>query len=264
MARSIPSMLSRNHSCAWCSSSARLRSVTSTTVPTNSSSSPDAVKTGCAIAWRCFSGALRRNDPELKIDVGGFTDSSLERFGEPRTIFRMNALEKLFERWDSLFGIEAVQAGVFIGGVGQLSGGDVQGSSPGMGQPLRLGQVGFASPQFGCPLGHLHLELVSGFAKLFFGSRALVDEACALKCCRSVIRGKAKQQLVNLRGKVDAITGRSNHTALGIDTDGNDNTAARLRRRRRRRERSPYLRAGRSWRDDFPAIPGTSSMPSPA
>src|SRR6266536_2467495 len=177
---------------------------------------------------KVFQRTLRRNDPELPFDACRFTDSFLERFGPPRTILRMNALAKLFERGDSLFRIEAVQAGVFIGGVGYLSGVAVQGSSACMGQPLRLGQVGFASPQLGCPLSHLHLELISGLAKLLFGPRALVDEACALKCRRSVIRGKAQKQMVNFRGKVGSIAGRGNQTALGIDTDRNDDTAAWL------------------------------------
>jgi hypothetical protein len=43
-----------------------------------------------------------------------------------------------------------------------------------------------------------------------------------------VIRRKAQQKMVNLGGKVDAITGRSDHTALAIDTDGKGNTTARL------------------------------------
>jgi hypothetical protein len=97
-----------------------------------------------------------------------------------------------------------------------------------MGQRLRQGQVGFTSSQLGRPLNHFQLELVSGFAKLFFGPHALVDKACALKCCRCVIRRKAQQKMVNLGGKVDAITGRSDHTALAIDTDGKGNTTARL------------------------------------
>ena len=140
----------------------------------------------------------------------------------------MNALAKLFERGDSLSWIEAVQAGVFIGGVDYLSGDAVQSSSACMRQPLRLGQVSFASPQLGRPLIHLRLKLVPGLAKLLFGPRALVDEARALKCCRSMVRSKAKQQLVNLRRKVEATTGRRDHAALGIDTDRNDNTATRL------------------------------------
>ena len=41
-----------------------------------------------------------------------------------------------------------------------------------------------------------------------------------------MIRSQAEQELVNLRGKADATTGRGNDTALGIDTDRNDNTAA--------------------------------------
>ncbi len=174
-----------------------------------------------------FQRVLGRNDSELSFYSCRFNESLLERFGPPRTVLRMNALAKLFERGNSLFRIETVQTGVFIGGVGYLSGG-VQSSSSCMGQSLRLGQVGFASPQFGCPLRYLRLQLVSGLAKLFFGPRPLVDEACALKCCRSVITSKAQQKLVNLRGKVDATTGRGNHTALGIDTDRNDNTVTRL------------------------------------
>ena len=136
----------------------------------------------------------------------------------------MNAQAKLFERGDSLFGIEAVQAGVLVGGVDYLPGDAVQSGRAGMGQPLRLGQVGFACPQLGGPLGHLHLQLVPGLAELFFGPHPLVDEGRALKCRRSVIGGQAQQKLVSLRGKADAITGRGHH-ALAIDTDGDDNTA---------------------------------------
>ena len=177
---------------------------------------------------------LRRNDPELPFDSCRLFDSALQRFGPSRSILRVNALAKLFERGDSLFRIEAVQAGVLIGGVAYLSGNAVQRCRARMRQPLRLGQVGFASPQLGRPLIHLNLKLVPGLAKLLFGPRAVMDEARALKCCRSVVRSKAKQQLVNLRGKVEATTGRGDHTALGIDTDRNDNTATRLDRRRRR------------------------------
>ena len=36
---------------------------------------------------------------------------------------------------------------MFLGGVGVLSGGDVAGPAAGMAQPLRLGQIGLASPQ---------------------------------------------------------------------------------------------------------------------
>lgn len=97
-----------------------------------------------------------------------------------------------------------------------------------MGQPLCPGQVGFASPQFGRALIDLYLELVPGLPKIIFGPRALVDEARALKHCRSVVRGKAKQQLVNLRGKVGSTTGRGNHPTLGIDADWNYNTVTRL------------------------------------
>ena len=138
----------------------------------------------------------------------------------------MNALPELFERGDPLFRIEAVQAGVFIRGVGYLSGHAVQGSGAGMRQPLRLGKVGFAAPQLGGPLSHLDLQHVPGLAELLFSPRALVDEGGVLKGRRSVIRGQAEQEPVDLRGKADAIRGRGNDAALGIDTDRDDNTAA--------------------------------------
>jgi Glucose-6-phosphate dehydrogenase, C-terminal domain len=45
-----------------------------------------------------------------------------------------------------------------------------------------------------------------------------MDQACALKCCCSVIRRKAQQELVNVGGKVTAITGRGNQAALASCT----------------------------------------------
>ena len=110
----------------------------------------------------------------------------------------------------------------------------------------RGGELGLASPQFGCPLGHLHLELVSGLAKLFFRPPPLMDQAGVRKCCRGVIRSEGKQQLVNLGGKVGTFGDRSNHTALGIDTDGNDNTAAWLDAAADVGNHLGTLRAGRS------------------
>ena len=71
-----------------------------------------------------------------------------------------------------------------------LPGGDVDRNTPGLGQPLPLGQVRLASRQFGCAVGNLRLEFVSGFAKLFFCLLALVDEAGALECRAGLIRGE--------------------------------------------------------------------------
>ena len=146
MARSIPSRLSRNHICAWCSFSACFRSVTSTTVATNSSSSPRRGEDGMHDRTQVFQRALRQERPviPLRLFAACLDSLFLERFCPARTILRVNALAELFERGDSLFWVEAVQAGVFIGGVGYLSGGAVQGSSACMRQPLRLGQVGLA------------------------------------------------------------------------------------------------------------------------
>ncbi len=123
-----------------------------------------------------------------------------------------------------MFGIEAVQAGVLVGGVDYLPGNAVQSGRAGMGQPLRLGQVGFACPQLGGPLGHVHLQLVPGLAELFFGPHPLVDEGRALECRRSVIRGQAEQKLVDLRGEAER-DHRPRPPALAIDTDGDDDTA---------------------------------------
>src|SRR3984957_18957275 len=136
----------------------------------------------------------------------------------------MNPLPELFERGDPLSGIEAVQAGVLIRGMDYLSGHAVQSSSAGMRQPLRLGKVGFASPQLGGPLSHAGLQHVPGPAKLLFSRRALVDEGGVLEGRRSVIRSQAEQEPVDLRGKADATAGRGNDTALGVDTDRNGNT----------------------------------------
>jgi hypothetical protein len=172
--------------------------------------------------------AVRRDDPELPFDSRRLLDSFPERFSPPRTILRVNTLPKLVERGHSSFRIEPVQAGVLIGGVDYLSGGAIQGSGAGMRQTLRLGQVGLASPQLGRAPIDLYLKLVPGLPKLLFGPRALVDEARALKCCRGVVRGKAKQQPVNLRGKVDSTAGRGNHPTLGIDAYRNDDTVTRL------------------------------------
>jgi hypothetical protein len=44
-----------------------------------------------------------------------------------------------------------------------------------------------------------------------------------------MIGGHGEQQLVDFAGKVGAIAGRRNQTALGIDADGNDDAAAALR-----------------------------------
>src|SRR3954466_8324296 len=110
-----------------------------------------------------------------------------------------------------------------------LPGCDVNRETPGVGEPLRLRQVRFAAPQFGCALGHLHLELVSSFAKLFFRPCALLDESCALKCRGGLIRGKRQQQLVRRRRKVAAFGGGSDPPRLATEADWDGNAAAGLR-----------------------------------
>ena len=108
--------------------------------------------------------------------------------------------------------------------------------TPRVTQPLRFGQIGLAASQFGGPFRHLRLEFVAGSSKLlfalaqrFFGAAVIVDEACHPKCRCGMIGGHGEQQLVDFGRKVGAIAGRGNHTALGIDADGNDDAAAALR-----------------------------------
>jgi len=54
-------------------------------------------------------------------------------------------------------------------------------------------------------------------------------QARVLKRRRSVIGSNGKEQLVNLARKVGASARSSDQASLGIDTNGNDNTATRLR-----------------------------------
>src|SRR5258708_10522985 len=105
-----------------------------------------------------------------------------------------------------------------------------------MAQPLRFGQIGFAASQLGGSFRHRGLEFVAGSAKLslalaycFLGAAVIVDEACHPKCGGGMMGGDGEEQLVDFAGKVGAITRRRNHTALGIDVDGNDDAAASLR-----------------------------------
>ncbi len=107
-------------------------------------------------------------------------------------------------------------------------------------QPLCFSQIGFAALQLGGPFRHLYLELVAGFTKLLLARADRFLGACRAKCRCGMIRGYGEQQLVNLGGKVGVITGRRNQTALGIDADRDDNTAA-------------FLRAIANVANDFPA-----------
>ena len=72
-------------------------------------------------------------------------------------------------------------------------------------------------------------KLLLALAYRFLGAAVIVEEACRPKCRCGMIRRHGKQQLVNLGRKVSVITCRRDQAALGIDADGNDNTAASLR-----------------------------------
>src|SRR6266446_6418196 len=96
-------------------------------------------------------------------------------------------------------------------------------------QPLRFSQKGFTALQFGGPFRHLRLEFVAGFTKLLLALAYRFLGACRTKCGSSMIGGHGEQHLVNFSRKVGAITRRRNQTPLGIDANGDDNTAALLR-----------------------------------
>jgi hypothetical protein len=57
----------------------------------------------------------------------------------------------------------------------------------------RSGELRPAPFEFGCSLGHLHLEVVPGPANFFFCASPRVDEACILKRGSSMICGKGEQ-----------------------------------------------------------------------
>src|SRR5207253_6327287 len=83
-------------------------------------------------------------------------------------------------------------------------------------------QLGSGPPQFHRPVRHLRFELAARATK------ALLDPG-ALKCRCGVVRSHRNQELVDLGGKVGPTTRRGDQTALGVDTDGNDETPASLR-----------------------------------
>src|SRR3954454_19833034 len=74
----------------------------------------------------------------------------------------------------------------------------------------RSGELGPTPLELSCPLDDLHLEQASSVAKLCFRAPALVEQAGALKCSRSVIRSEGKQQLVDLGRELETFAGRSN------------------------------------------------------
>jgi hypothetical protein len=82
--------------------------------------------------------------------------------------------------------------------------------------------------QLGGPLGHLHLELVPGCAKLFLCLSPLVDQAGILKGRRGLIRSKREQHLFDRGRKIAAFACGSDQPAVAVDTNWEGNRAARL------------------------------------
>ena len=83
-------------------------------------------------------------------------------------------------------------------------------------------QFGGGPAQLDRPFRHLRLQLAARAAQVLLRQRALERAG-------GVIRGHRKQQLVDLGGKVDTIGRHGDQAALGIDANGNDDTAARRR-----------------------------------
>ena len=87
-------------------------------------------------------------------------------------------------------------------------------------------QLGSSPVQFPRPFRHLRLELIAGLAEPFFPTASLVDEPCTLECCRRLIRRNGEKHLVDFGGKVGATACRGDEAAIGVDSDGNDETTA--------------------------------------
>src|ERR1700688_3017510 len=63
-------------------------------------------------------------------------------------------------------------------------------------------------------------------AQRFLRAAQLIDKECVLKCCCGIIRSHGKQLLIDLVGKIGAITRHRNETPLAIYANGNYNSAA--------------------------------------
>src|SRR2546427_13076635 len=82
-----------------------------------------------------------KNDAVIHLEVHPLTGRLVDDVPNPPSVVRMNALAKFVRRRSIALGIEAKQAGIFLGGVGELAGGDVRRPTARMGQPLRFSQL---------------------------------------------------------------------------------------------------------------------------
>src|SRR5216683_2013253 len=169
----------------------------------------------------------------FKIEILPFLRCAVDCLLNECSVVRMSFLQYELHCW--LIGSVAFKNTESLLRPVEFPAGNIPTETARMAQPLRLRQIGFAALQLGGPFCHLRLEFVPGFTKLllalayrFLGAAVILDEACRPKCCCGMIRGHGEQQLVNFGRKVGVITCCCNHTPLGIDPDGNDNTAASL------------------------------------
>src|SRR6202158_5997440 len=110
-----------------------------------------------------------------------------------------------------------------------MSTGNAPAETAGVAQPLRFSQIGLAASQIGGSFRHLHFEFVAGLTEFRHLRVDFMAQARVLKRCGGVIGSNGKEQLVNLARKVGASGRRSDQASLGIEANGNDDTAAWLR-----------------------------------
>src|SRR6267154_5266177 len=169
----------------------------------------------------------------FKIEILPFPHCAVDSLLNPGSVVWMSSLEhelhRRFVGWIAFKDAKGLLRPV------EFPAGNIPTETAGVAQPLGFRQIGFAALQFSGPFRHLRLKFVAGFTKLllalayrFLSAALIVEETCRPKCCCAMIRRHGKQQLVNLGRKVGVITCRRNQTTLGIDTDGDDNSAALL------------------------------------
>src|SRR5712675_3544842 len=94
-----------------------------------------------------FDRAVRKKDSEFHLVVGFFTDCAVYCPLPLGSILRMNAAQPFFPTRHALFGIEAIDPIPFLGEMRGFSVRHSPDPASCMCQPLRFGQVSFASPQ---------------------------------------------------------------------------------------------------------------------
>src|ERR1700674_4952320 len=171
--------------------------------------------------------AIRHQQPMFKIKSLPITCCLIERFLDERSVLGMGSLQYdlhcRFAGW-----IEFQNSKRFVL-PDDMSTGNAPAETAGVAQLLRFSQIGLAASQIGGSFRHLHLEFVAGLTEFLHLRAEFVAQTRVLKRCGGVIGSHGKEQLVNLARKVGASGRRSDQASLGIEANGNDDTAAWLR-----------------------------------